>query len=358
MTTILIIDPQFADEPDIEAAEAGPGVSFEVARAEPSSLPDEVLARADAVILCRSRWKLAEATIGRLRRARIVVQAGVGFNHIDTAACSRRGLPVCNTPDYGTREVADHAIGLTLALTRGIVACNGCLQRGEASWGTAALALPPVRRLDGLVFSLVGLGRIGTATALRSRALQMHVAFYDPHVPPGQELALGLRRCDTLAELLGLADIVSLHCPLTDATRNLIGRETVEQLKPGAVVINTARGGVLDLDALEHGLRTGRVAAAGLDVLPAEPLDPSHPLLAAWQRREAWLEGRLVITPHAAFYTPESLADMRRLSTCAAIGYIRYGTLRSCVNLPELLHHGFPPQGGSLDLNASSTETS
>jgi len=349
MTTILVIDPQFSGEPDIDAAEAGPGFLFEVVRTEPSSLSGETLSRADAVILCRSRWKLDAETVDRLGRARIVVQAGVGFNHIDTAACGRRGLPVCNTPDYGTREVADHAIGLTLALTRGIVAYSGRLQNGEATWGTAALALPPVRRLDGLVFGIIGLGRIGTATALRARALQMRVAFHDPNVPPGQDLALGLQRCGTLSELLGIADVVSLHCPLTAATRDLIGRDTIGLFKPGAILINTARGGVVDLDALEQGLRSGHVAAAGLDVLPAEPLDPSHPLLAAWLRRESWLEGRLVITPHAAFYTPESLVDMRRLSTRAAVEYLRDGTLRSCVNMPDLGNRAPVPYGKAAD---------
>jgi phosphoglycerate dehydrogenase-like enzyme len=195
--------------------------------------------------------------------------------------------------------------------------------------------------LRGLVLGIVGLGRIGLAVALRARGFCLDVAFHDPGLPPGAELSTGFRRHRTLAALLAEADIVSLHCPMTAATAGLIDATAIKSMKPGAVLINTARGGIVVLDAVEAGLRGGRLGAAGLDVLPVEPPDRDHPLIAAWARGDAWLEGRLVITPHAAFYTPESLADMRRLSAQAAADFLNDGTLRACVNLEALRRHGF-----------------
>lgn len=335
---VLIIDPLFDDRPDIEAEIAGPDVAFDVVRTD--EVAGDLVRKADAVIACRSRRPIRASLIGLMERTRIIVQAGVGYNHIDLRACARQGIPVCNTPHYGTREVADHAIALTLSLARGVTAYNNRLLFRIGSWGTHTLPLPPVRRLAGQNFGIIGLGRIGTATALRAQSFQMSVGFYDPQLPSGQELALGLRRFETLDDLLAWSDIVSLHCPLTEATRNLIDRSAVARMRPGSVLINTARGGVVDLSALEEGLRSGKVAAAGLDVLPEEPLDPQASLLAAWLARESWLEGRLILTPHAAFYTPESLADMRRLSTLTAVSFLRGGRPQNCVNLDDLDRFG------------------
>ena len=340
MTRIAIIDPQFAETPDIEAAEAGPDVEFDVLRPGAGPVDGRTLRGADAVVNCRSRHVLSAAIIAQMERTRVVVQAGVGFNHIDLEACARRGIPVCNTPDYGTMEVADHALALTLALLRGVPAYNERLLTRDDAWSTAELPVTPIRRIAGLTFGVIGLGRIGTAAARRAQAFGMDIVFVDPYVPPGQELALGIRRAASVPELLAQADVISLHCPLTARTRGLIGPAAMTQIKPGAILVNTSRGGVVDLDAVEHGLRSARLAAVALDVLPQEPLDRTHPLLAAWTRRERWLEGRMLLTPHAAFYTPESLLDMRRLSMRAAVAYLRDGTLRSCVNLRELERFG------------------
>ena len=336
MSRIAIIDPQFAEDPDVERAAAGDDVEFDIVRPGSGPVPLEPLRTADAIVNCRSRHKLPASLVAAMDRARIVVQAGVGFNHIDVEACARRGIPVCNTPDYGTREVADHTIGLILSLTRAIPTYNDRLLASDDAWSTLSLPVAPVRRMAGQVLGIIGFGRIGSAVALRAKAFDMDVVFHDPLVAPGQELAMGVRRADTLDALLAEADIVTLHCPLQADTAELIDDAAVAQMKPGAILINTSRGGTVDLDAVERGLRAGKICAAGLDVLPKEPLDRSHPLLAAWGRGEDWLEGRLVLTPHAAFYTPESLADMRRISMSTAVTYLRTGRLRSCVNARQL----------------------
>lgn len=333
---VLILDPQFADQPDIERATLGPAPEIVVWRWQGGPPPDDaLLAEADIVINCRGRNRLPAPIIERMKRVQLIVAAGVGFNHIDLDACTRRGIPVCNTPDYGTAEVADHAIALMLTLVRGTMAYNARLMAGKGGWSTADLPLRPMRRLRGQVFGAVGLGRIGLAAALRARAFGMEVAFYDPFLPAGAELSTGFQRHATLPALLAASDIVSLHCPLSSATTRMMNEAAFAAMRPDAVLVNTARGPMVDLDALHDALQGGRLAAAGLDVLPQEPPDPAHKLLAAWAAGETWLEGRLVITPHAAFYTPESLADMRRLSALSAADFLRDGSLRACVN-PEV----------------------
>ena len=275
-----------------------------------------------------------------MERVRIVVQAGVGFNHIEVDACAQRGIPVCNTPDYSTLEVADHTMGLLLSLTRATTAYNNRLLRRDDAWSTLALSVRPIRRLRNQVFDIVGLGRIGLAVAARAAAFQMTVIFHDPYLPAGTEQALGYQRTASLSDLLGEADIVSLHCPLTRETANLIEDAAIAAMKPDAILLNTSRGATVDIDSVERGLRSGKLCGAGLDVLPIEPLDRSHPLIAAWSREEAWLEGRLILTPHAAFYTPQSLIDMRRLSMVAAVQFLHDGRLRSCVNGTLLDRYG------------------
>ncbi len=341
MTRILIIDPQFAGDPGIERAVAGADAEFEIVRPGTEGVPEAALRQADAVLNCRSRHLLPASKIASMDRARIIAQAGVGYNHIDIAAAARRGIPVCNTPDYGTREVADHAMALLLGLTRGVTAYNNRLLKRDDAWSTLALPVAPMRRLSGQTLGIIGLGRIGTAMAMRARGFGMNVHFHDPYLRAGHELALGLTRAETLAGLLAVSDILSIHCPLTGETADLINDQRLAVIKPGAILINTARGGIVDLDAVGRALHDGRLCAAALDVLPREPLDRSHPLIAAWARGEPWLEGRLLLTPHAAFYTPESLADLRRLSMLAIAGFLQSGKLRSCVNLRQLAEHGF-----------------
>ena len=341
MTHVVLIDPQFADQPDVERSVLPEPHRIEVVRLGDHPVDGRHFPGAEAIVNCRSRHKLTADVLDRFDALRIVVQSGVGYDHIDLDACARRGLPVCNTPDYGTMEVADHAIGLMLALCRGIVAYDQRLHVRDDAWQTLALPVPPLRRLRNQTFGVIGLGRIGTATALRARAFNLRVVFFDPHLPPGAELGLGLERAASLHDLLGQSDIVSLHCPLSPDTARMINATTLAQMKPGAVLINTARGGLVDLDAVADALADGHLCAAGLDVLPVEPLDRSHPLIAAWTRRDPSLEGRLILTPHAAFYSPESLRDIRRLAMQAVVDYLPHGRLRSCVNLGQLQAHGF-----------------
>jgi D-3-phosphoglycerate dehydrogenase/C-terminal binding protein len=164
----------------------------------------------------------------------------------------------------------------------------------------------------------------------------MEVAFYDPWRPNGAELSFGFKRARTLNELLGLADVISIHSPLTNETRKLIDAAAVSRMREGAYLINTARGEICDTSALLEGLRSGKLAAVGLDVLPSEPASPDDPLVDAWYANEPWIRGRMLLNPHSAFYSPDSLVDLRRKAIETAMGYLRDGAMANCVNAEYL----------------------
>ena len=264
---------------------------------------------ADAIMVYHC-VQLTSLTMDRLEKCQLIVRCGVGYDNVDGAAARNRGIPLANVPDYGTEEVADSAIGLTLALTRGIVFLGNRLRREkDLKWSHQSVR--PLTRLRGQVFGIVGIGRIGTATALRAKAHGLDVIFYDPYVPDGIEKALGVRRAPDIDSLLAQSQIVSMHCPLTDATRRLINRETLAKMPAGSYLVNTSRGGVVDTTAVLDAVTSGHLAGAAIDVLEQEPPDPNDPLIVAWRDPQHPAHDRLIITPHAAFYSEEGQRDMR-----------------------------------------------
>jgi lactate dehydrogenase-like 2-hydroxyacid dehydrogenase len=289
----------------------------------------------DAVIV--RRVQIDANVIEKMERARIVVRMGVGFDVVDLETCGAAGIAVCNVPDYGTTEVADSAIAMMLAFARGTAACDAALRADlKGSW--THLNNVTARRLRGACFGVVGLGRIGTAAALRAQAFGMRVAFYDPYLPNGAELSFGFTRTRTLQELLAQADVIAIHAPLTKETRGMIDAAAVSAMKQDAYVINTARGPICDTGALLGGLKSGKLAAVGLDVLPKEPASLDDPLVAAWHQNEPWIRGRVLLNAHTGFYSPDALADMRRKSVETAYRYLREGRLENCVNAEFLKH--------------------
>ena len=295
-----------------------------------ATIPGNVWTDASGLV-CYHDVTVSSDLLDRMPNCRVVVRAGVGFDNIDLQAAGERGIAVCNTPDYGTTDVADHAIALTLGLLRGITAYNRAIEADPVK-GWRFEDAPHIRRLSTQVFGVIGLGRIGTATALRAKALGMRVVFFDPYRTTGTELSLGLERMPSLQALLEAADVVSLHTPLSPETKHLINVDTLAQMKPGAVLINTGRGGCVDLEALTQALISGHVAAAGLDVLEAEPPAAASALMAAWRAPGSPIRDRLIVTPHAAFYSPSSLIDLRSKSAATALGFLTTGDSRDCVN--------------------------
>ena len=290
-----------------------------------------VVEDADAIMMYHS-ITMSRATIERLTRCRLIVRCGVGFDNVDHAFARCRGIPVSNVPDYGTEEVADSAIGLMLSLTRGINMLNSGLRAGLLPWDHSGVA--PLRRLRARQLGIVGLGRIGTATAVRAKALGVKVAFYDPYKQDGYDKALGLHRFSTLEEMLGESYAVSMHCPLNSDTRHMINARTLEFLPPGSYLINTARGLVVDTAAIPDAIRSGRLAGAAIDVLEKEPPPADDPLIAAWRDPAHPAHHRVIVNSHSAFYSEEGLMEMRMKGAEACRRALLNLPLRNVVNLP------------------------
>jgi len=282
---------------------------------------------ADALLVWH--WVVDAETVGLLDRCRIVVRYGVGYDLVDVAALAARDIPFCNTPDYGTEEVADAACGMILAIQRQLLAYDRACRRYDDGWQENLLR--PQHRTSARTVGVVGVGRIGTALVNRLKPFGYRILGYDPYKPSGHEKAVGYERTDTLDDLLAEADIVTIHCPLTEETRGMIDAAFLGRMKPGSALVNTARGRILaDLDCLEEALRSGHLAYAAMDVLPDEP-PQDHPLLAAWREDAEWLRGRLLITPHVAYYSEEGWYEMRYKAARTARMYLVDGRLRNLV---------------------------
>jgi C-terminal binding protein len=239
---------------------------------------------------------------------------GVGYDNLDRVAMAQRQIMVLNVPDYGTTEVADHAMSLALALRRGLL-LHLEAQRADPPAPWRYIIDPLVKRSGVQTFGIVGMGRIGTAVALRAKAFGFRVVFFDPNLPNGVELGLGVGRTRTLDELLRQTDTLSVHAPLTPETRGLIGHRELSLLPKGGVLVNTARGPIVDIDAAAALLKSGHLSGVGLDVVPVEPpVEPVPDLIRAYRAREPWTIGRLIITPHSAFFTPQAWDDIRSKS--------------------------------------------
>ena len=274
----------------------------------------QALTRADAVPDCEVlsvfvHSPVTRALLARLPSLKLVATRSTGVDHIDVAACRERGVAVCNVPDYGSRTVAEHAFALLLAVARRLTLAAARVRRGE--FGSDGLR---GMELAGKTFGVVGTGRIGAHAAAIARGFGMRVLATDPY--PDAALARAGVEYVALSALLAQSDIVSLHCPATPQTRHLIDAAAFARMKPGVVLINTARGEVVDAAALADALDSGVVAGAGLDVLEQESClhYPPCPTDSNVVRANGRLIGHdnVVVTPHIAFNTREAVERLRR----------------------------------------------
>jgi phosphoglycerate dehydrogenase-like enzyme len=290
MPVFLLTDAdRFPFDAEDRSAMAAAGVELrELAGHE----PEEVVAAAqgaDAIFVYYARF--TPETIARLDGVRVLARCGTGYDNIDVAAARERGMEVVYVPDYGIDDVADHALALILACARKVAYSDRRVRAGEwPGYGE----LGPMFRLRGRTLGLFGYGRIGRRVGEKGAALGMRVLAHDPYVAEASA---------TRGELFREADVLSIHTPLTPETRHAVGAAELAAMKPGAILVNTARGPLVDTVALAHALRDGRLGGAGLDVYEEAPLPADHPLRGC---------DNVVLTPHSAAYTEEALAEVRK----------------------------------------------
>jgi D-3-phosphoglycerate dehydrogenase / 2-oxoglutarate reductase len=235
--------------------------------------------------------------VNQLQNCKVVVRLGVGFDIVDVNQCKAKGIQVCNIPDYGTEEVANHAVALCLAVNRRILAYDQNVRRGQ--WGH--LLRWPIHRLSTLRAGVLGLGRIGSTFAGRIKPFVRDIVGYDPLIDTKMFEEIGVAKI-TLSELFETSDVISLHLPLSEESRHFISDPEIEQMQRRPILINVSRGGLIDTTALARALRSGRLAGAGIDVFEEEPNVPAE-LLAL---------DNIVLTPHIAWYSEEADLQLRR----------------------------------------------
>jgi D-3-phosphoglycerate dehydrogenase len=313
---LVVLDSPFGDV-RVESEAAAPyGVAVEDAGGVSGEGIVAAASSADGVLV--QFGEIGPDVIDRCPAWRVIGRYGIGVDNVDVDAATRRGIAVVNVPDYCIEEVATHTAALTLAAWRKLAQSRERIAHGDwKDWQ----ALRPVAPLSRCTLGLVGIGRIGAEVARMLAPFFARIVVHDPvqEAPAGTTMV-------TLDELFATADVVSLHCPLTAQTQNLVDAARLSTMKPGSLLVNVSRGGLVDTTALAAELRTGRLAAA-LDVLPQEPPDPDDRLLDA---------PNLVLTNHVAWYSEEALLELRRLigERCAA--YLAGSPVPSVVNADEL----------------------
>ena len=284
---------------------------------DPDSPLEDVIGRYDAIVI-RSATRLTADVIDRAQRLKVIGRAGVGVDNVDVDAATRRGIVVANAPESTIVSAAEQTIGLLVALARNIPQAHAALKEGRwerSRWSGIELA--------GKTLGVIGFGRIGQQVARRALGLAMNVVAYDPFVGRERFRELGVEQVETVEELLGAADVVTLHSPLTDETHRLIDRDAIAQMRDGARLVNAARGALVDEDALVEAIRSGKLAGAALDVFSAEPY--TGPLLELDQ---------VVVTPHLAASTGEAQDRAGVIVAEQVVAALDGGVVTNAVNIP------------------------
>lgn len=263
-------------------------------------------AAADADAILNTYLPIGAEDIARLRRPRIIARYGIGVDNIDVAAARAAGIVVTNVPDYSVEEVATHTMALLLAAYRRIL--RGTMKAATGQWSLDGLR--PIERFSGATVGIIGLGRIGRLVASYLVPLGPRIVGFDPYADAAVE---GVERMTTLDDVLGAADVVTLHLPVTAETRGLIGRAQFQRMRPGAILVNTSRGALVVTADLAEAIREGRIAGAAVDVLEREGAD--IPALAGLPD--------VVITPHMAYYSESALRESQRKAATQVMKVLR-----------------------------------
>jgi D-3-phosphoglycerate dehydrogenase len=292
---VAVADSPFPSLAPVEAALKRIDAELRVAK---SGNADDILAvarDADGIMVCYAQ--ITPAIIGELTRCKVIARTGLGVDNIDLPASTAKGITVTYVPDYCLQEVSDHAMALLLALARKIPLSNKLVQAGR--WEMPAVV--PIYRLEGQVLGLLGFGNIPRALVPKAQAFGLKVITHDPYVSADHLKALGVQNV-SIDELYARADFISVHAPLMAQTRGLLNDAAFAKMKQGVMIVNTARGPLIDQQALVAALDSGKVGGAALDVLEAEPPPRDSPLLG---------RDNVILTPHTAFYSVDALSELQ-----------------------------------------------
>jgi D-3-phosphoglycerate dehydrogenase / 2-oxoglutarate reductase len=275
----------------------------------------------DADALLVTYAKIGKTALAGMPKLKIVVRTGVGYDSLDVSAATERKVMVANVPDYCISDLAEHTMAMLLTWWRRIAELDQ--QVRTEGWGRP---LKPVYRLEGKTLGILGMGRMGQAVAARAGGFGLKLVGYDPYTPPAAFAAVGVEPVG-LESLLRASDIVTIHSLLSAETRGIICQQTLRQMKPTAVIVNTARGGLIVTDDLVRALKEGWIAGAALDVTDPEPLPMDHPIRTL---------PRVLVTPHAAWYSEEAEPELRRRAARTIVEALRGERPASLLN-PEVL---------------------
>lgn len=253
--------------------------------------------------------EINESYIKQFPNLKGVVRYGVGYDTLDLELLASKNIYACNTPDYGVDEVSDTAIAMIMNIARGVSQYNSLAKHLSKDWQENVLQ--GIKRSNQYKLGVIGAGRIGGSVLIKAKSLRFQTCFYDPYKPSGHEKIFDSQRVDKLEDLLKWSDIVSINIPLNKETKGLVNADFIKNMNPGSSIVNTARGGLIeDIDVFYKPLKRGYLANVALDVLPEEPPGPSK-LLDDWRSHERWLNGRLIINPHTAYYSKSAYQEMR-----------------------------------------------
>jgi D-3-phosphoglycerate dehydrogenase / 2-oxoglutarate reductase len=334
MPSIIVLDTLSPDGLALLDAAKDKGISYEVQTGLSGAALRDALAKHDGAI-CRSGVKITpDALIGN-QRLKAIVRAGVGTDNIDKEAATRQGIVVMNTPAGNTVSTAEHAFALLLAVSRNIAAADASLR--DHKWDRGRFMGV---QLAGKTLGIVGMGRIGQAVAERARAFDMRVIGFDPFLSPDRATELGIELVDSVRGMLPQVDYLTVHTPLTDETRHLVGMQELDVLKPGVRLVNCARGGIYDEQALAEGLRRGVIGGVALDVFEKEPCTDS-PLFG--------MPG-VVVTPHLGASTEEAQSQVAVEGVGLLVDFLTTGAIRHAVNSSAIDPAALEGVRGFIDL--------
>jgi D-3-phosphoglycerate dehydrogenase len=263
----------------------------------------------DTEVLLVWHEQINEDYVKNLPKLRGVQRYGVGYDNLDLKYLKSKDIICCNNPDYGVDEVSDTAVSMILNIARGVSLYNHLAKNYINSWQENFNTV--VKRNSDTVVGIIGAGRIGGSVIMKCNALKFQTVFFDPYKERGYEKMINSKRLESINELLNISDIVSVHTPLSEETKGFINQSFIDNMKQGASLVNTARGGLFqEMDLLYNSLLSNRINSLAIDVLEHEPPKPSL-LIDAWRRSENSMNGRLIINPHTAYYSQAAYREIR-----------------------------------------------